>query len=80
MCGERGGLIIEDPIQLGASLNGVKGLDIDEEKKVVEEKMNKLRQEGATEEDIKIAMKDLGIERLAFTSIISENNNIIFIY
>nr|QYZ86987.1 gland-specific FAR3-1 [Medicago ruthenica] len=63
VCGERGGLIVEDPYQLGASLNGVQGLDIDEEKKVVEEKLKLLQQEGASEKDTKIAMKDLGMER-----------------
>jgi alcohol-forming fatty acyl-CoA reductase len=42
----------------------VQGLDIDEEKRVVEEKLNMLQQEGATEKDTKIAMKDLGMERL----------------
>ncbi|XP_027347465.1 fatty acyl-CoA reductase 3-like [Abrus precatorius] len=63
VCGERGGLILEDPYQLGVSLNGVPGLDIDVEKKIVEEKLNQLREEGATEDDIKMAMKDLGMKR-----------------
>lgn len=47
------------------SLNGVQGLDIYEEKRVVEEKLKLLQQEGATENEIKMAMKDLGIQRLA---------------
>ncbi|XP_061345409.1 fatty acyl-CoA reductase 3-like [Gastrolobium bilobum] len=63
VCGEKGGLIVEDPYHFGVSLNGVPGLDIDMEKKVAEEKLNQLREEGATEHDIKVAMKDLGIER-----------------
>ncbi|KAJ1390237.1 hypothetical protein SESBI_37599 [Sesbania bispinosa] len=63
VCGERGGLIVEDPHHFGVSLNGVPGLDIDTEKKVVEEKLNQLQKEGATKHDIEIAMKDLGIER-----------------
>ncbi|KAK7263376.1 hypothetical protein RJT34_30965 [Clitoria ternatea] len=63
VCGERGGLILEDPYQMGVSLNGVPGLNIDIEKKVVEEKLKQLRKEGATEYDIKMAMKDLGLER-----------------
>lgn len=41
----------------------MQGLDIDEEKRVVEEKLNMLQQEGATEKDTRIAMKDLGMER-----------------
>ncbi|RDX92870.1 hypothetical protein CR513_24942, partial [Mucuna pruriens] len=63
VCGERGGLIVENPCQLGVSLNGVPGLDIDVEKEIVDETMNQLRQEGATEDDIKMAMKDLGLKR-----------------
>ncbi|XP_061342398.1 fatty acyl-CoA reductase 3-like [Gastrolobium bilobum] len=63
VCGEREGLITEDPCQLGVSLNGFPGLDIDVEKKVVEEKLNQLREEGATEDDIRMAMKDLGMKR-----------------
>lgn len=63
MCGERGGLIVEDPIHLGVSLNGVPGLDIGIEKKVVKEKLNELHAKGATEHDIEVAMKDLGMER-----------------
>ncbi|XP_020208783.2 fatty acyl-CoA reductase 3, partial [Cajanus cajan] len=62
VCGD-GGLILEDPCQMGVSLNGVSGLDIDMEKKIVENKLYELRQEGATENDVKMAMKDLGIER-----------------
>jgi len=50
---------------MGETLNGVAGLDIDAEKKVVEEKLNELRADGATEEAITSAMKDLGLERLA---------------
>ena len=67
VCGERGGLIVEDPHPMGVSLNGVPGLDIDMEKKVVEEKLNQLREEGATEHDIKVAMKDLGIKRFVLS-------------
>ncbi|XP_057456001.1 fatty acyl-CoA reductase 3-like [Lotus japonicus] len=63
VCGERGGLILEDPCQLGVSLNGVPGLDIDVEKKVVDEKLKMLKEEGASEDEIKMAMKDLGMKR-----------------
>ena len=52
VCGERGGLIIEDSCQLGVSLNGVPGLDIDMEKKAVEYKLYQIQQEGATEDDL----------------------------
>ncbi|XP_010031500.2 fatty acyl-CoA reductase 3 [Eucalyptus grandis] len=63
VCGEKGGLLQEKPYQMGETLNGVAGLDIDAEKKVVEEKLNELRADGATEEAITSAMKDLGLER-----------------
>ncbi|XP_027343512.1 fatty acyl-CoA reductase 3-like [Abrus precatorius] len=63
VCGERGGLILEDPYHFGDSLNGVDGLDIDAEKKIVCDKLGELREQGATEREIKIAMKDLGISR-----------------
>ena len=52
------------------SLNGVTGLDIDMEKKKVEEKLNELREEGATQHDIELAMKDLGSKRFVTTSIL----------
>ena len=63
VCGERGGLILEDPHHFGVSLNGVPGPDIDMEKKLVEEKLNQLQAERATEQDIEIEMKDFGIKR-----------------
>ncbi|CAL0333983.1 unnamed protein product [Lupinus luteus] len=63
VCGERGGLIVEEPLQLGVSLNGIPGLDIDVEKKVVQEKLKQLQDEAATEDEIKMAMKDLGMKR-----------------
>ncbi|XP_030453950.1 fatty acyl-CoA reductase 3-like [Syzygium oleosum] len=65
VCGEKGGLIQEKPYQMGETLNGVAGLDIDAERKVVEEKLNELRADGATEEAITSAMRDLGLQRAA---------------
>ncbi|XP_057456003.1 fatty acyl-CoA reductase 3-like [Lotus japonicus] len=63
VCGEGRGLILEDPYQLGMSLNGISGLDIDVEKKIVDEKLSMLQEEGASENEIKMAMKDLGMKR-----------------
>lgn len=48
---------------MGETLNGVSGLDIDFEKKVVDEKLNQLSLQRASEKEITQAMKDLGIER-----------------
>ncbi|KAK2965967.1 hypothetical protein RJ640_018322 [Escallonia rubra] len=61
--GEKAGLIPEKPYYLGETLNGKSGLDIDVETKVVEERLDELRAEGATPESITAAMRDLGIQR-----------------
>ncbi|GAV74086.1 Sterile domain-containing protein/NAD_binding_4 domain-containing protein [Cephalotus follicularis] len=61
--GERSGLILETPYSLDDTLNGATGLDIEAEKKVVEQELNQLRAEGAKEDAITLAMKDLGVKR-----------------
>lgn len=48
---------------MGVSLNGVSGLDIDTENNLAQETLKQLREEGATEYEIKSAMKDLGLKR-----------------
>jgi fatty acyl-CoA reductase len=61
--GEREGLILETPYKMGETLNGTTGLDIDAEKKLVEETLKQMRAEDCSEGNIKSAMKDLGIQR-----------------
>ncbi|CAK9150537.1 unnamed protein product, partial [Ilex paraguariensis] len=61
--GEKMGLIVENTYTMGEALNGTVGLDIDEEKKVVEERLTELRGEKALERTITSAMKALGIQR-----------------
>ncbi|CAH1452440.1 unnamed protein product [Lactuca virosa] len=62
--GEKPGLMLETPYHLGESLNGTTGLDIDQERKIIEEKLKELKcDDNANEKSIKIAMKDLGMER-----------------
>lgn len=63
MSGERSGLIVENSYRMGETLNGVSGLDVNIEKQVVEDQLHLLRLQGASEKDITIAMKDLGIQR-----------------
>ncbi|XP_019453889.1 PREDICTED: alcohol-forming fatty acyl-CoA reductase-like [Lupinus angustifolius] len=63
VCGEGEGLILEKPYHVVDSLNGVPGLDIDVEEKVVLDKLGELQKQGATEKEIKMVMKDLGITR-----------------
>ncbi|XLU81663.1 hypothetical protein S245_005083, partial [Arachis hypogaea] len=54
---ERDGLILETPYHF----NDVPGLDIDAEKKIIRDKLDGLQKQGATDNEIKMAMKDLGI-------------------
>ncbi|PSR95477.1 Alcohol-forming fatty acyl-CoA reductase [Actinidia chinensis var. chinensis] len=61
--GERAGLILENPYFMGETLNGTSGLDINTEMKIVEERLSELRAWKATEGEITLAMKDLGIQR-----------------
>ncbi|KAK4492259.1 hypothetical protein RD792_003062 [Penstemon davidsonii] len=61
--GEKEGLILETPYNMGETLNGTSGLDIDAEKKLVEDTLKQLRAENNSENSIKVAMKDLGIQR-----------------
>ncbi|PWA95109.1 gland-specific fatty acyl-CoA reductase 1 [Artemisia annua] len=62
--GEKPGLILETPYYLGESLNGTSGLDIDEERKIVQEKLKEVKSDqNANDNSIKIAMKKLGMER-----------------
>ncbi|KAL1315093.1 hypothetical protein HN51_041876 [Arachis hypogaea] len=59
VCGEKGGLILESPY----NFKDVPGLDIDAEKRLVCDKLDELQKQGATQKQITVAMKDLGISR-----------------
>nr|GMD73860.1 alcohol-forming fatty acyl-CoA reductase-like [Ipomoea batatas] len=62
--GEKEGLIQETPYQMGETLNGTSGLDIDREMKMIKETLKNLRAENnASEESITSTMKELGIQR-----------------
>lgn len=63
MSGEKEGVIQETPYQMGETLNGTCGLDIDREKKMIEESLKNLRAENASEKSITSAMKELGLQR-----------------
>lgn len=64
--GERGGLILENPYQMGESLNGATGLNIDDEVKLVEEKLKELQSQKSSPSETTLAMKDFGHERYYF--------------
>ncbi|KAG5525632.1 hypothetical protein RHGRI_032068 [Rhododendron griersonianum] len=68
--GERAGLILEKPYCMGETLNGL-NLDLDMEKKIMEERLIELQAKEATEQEITLAMKDLGIQRTVDSFVIS---------
>ncbi|KAL4611667.1 hypothetical protein ACB092_08G142100 [Castanea dentata] len=63
VCGEKVGHILESPFYMEETLNGTSRLDINAEKELVEDYLDKLRVHGATKEEITSTMKDLGIKR-----------------
>ncbi|VFQ71447.1 unnamed protein product [Cuscuta campestris] len=58
VCGDKTGSVLETPFRLEDTY-----VDIDEEKKVIEEKLLELKALIATEKQVRVAMKSLGIER-----------------
>ncbi|MCD9644463.1 hypothetical protein HAX54_032681, partial [Datura stramonium] len=63
VCGEKEGLILEKPLNYGETLNGSSHLDIQAEQKLVEEALKDLQHRNATEKEVTLAMRVLGIER-----------------
>lgn len=57
--GEKEGVIVETPIKL----NGTAGLDIEMEKSIIEDQLNRLHSAAASQNHITLVMKDLGIQR-----------------
>ncbi|OIT20863.1 fatty acyl-coa reductase 3 [Nicotiana attenuata] len=63
VCGEGEGVISEKSFILGETLNKNSYLDIDVERKVIEDKLKELEAQNLTSKEVMIAMKDLGIQR-----------------
>ncbi|XP_049351880.1 fatty acyl-CoA reductase 3-like [Solanum verrucosum] len=63
VCGEKEELILEKPLNYGEMLNGSSHLDIDVEQKLVEKALKDLQDRNATEKEVTLAMRVLGIER-----------------
>ncbi|KAK4482693.1 hypothetical protein RD792_009860 [Penstemon davidsonii] len=61
--GEKDGLILETPHNMGETLNGISGLDINAEKKLVDETIKQMSADNYSDDIIKSAMKNLGIQR-----------------
>lgn len=61
---KREGLIFETPCKLDESLYGITRLDIETERKIIEETFKKIKNnKSSTEQTITLAMKDLGLKR-----------------
>ncbi|CAK7329346.1 unnamed protein product [Dovyalis caffra] len=63
VCGEDAGLVVEQPYHMGMAKKGAERIDINFEKKMVQEKLNELKLENVPEKEITSAMKDFGLER-----------------
>ncbi|KAJ8551986.1 hypothetical protein K7X08_028429 [Anisodus acutangulus] len=63
VCGEKEGLMLEKSYNMGETLNGTLGLDIEAEKKVMDKTLKQLEAENASEKAITTTMKELGLER-----------------
>ena len=63
MCGKAEGLVTEEPFHMGQTLKGSSRLDINLKKQLIEEKMNELREQNASEETITSIMKEFGMIR-----------------
>ncbi|XP_044479665.1 probable fatty acyl-CoA reductase 4 [Mangifera indica] len=63
VCGERSGIIPENPFYSGETLRRTCELVINAEKKLIEKQLNQLRAENATEKEAISTMQDLGIRR-----------------
>lgn len=66
VCGEATGLVMEKPFSMGQVLKGPCRLDINVEKKLVDEKMEELLSQGAKGAGLALAMKDFGLKRARF--------------
>ncbi|XP_059310769.1 probable fatty acyl-CoA reductase 4 [Lycium ferocissimum] len=70
VCGEKKGLILEKPLNYGQTLNGSSRLEIEVEQKLVEEALKDLQDRNATEKEVTLAMRVLGIDRTMDTFIV----------
>ncbi|KAK9126432.1 hypothetical protein Scep_015278 [Stephania cephalantha] len=59
VCGEKSGIILEEPFKVEETLNGTSGLNIEEELKLMNKKLNELQAQGLE----KTAMEELGLKR-----------------
>ncbi|KAJ4964408.1 hypothetical protein NE237_024347 [Protea cynaroides] len=60
---EKEGIILEKRFQVDQTFGGNHSLDVAVEKKLVQERLKELQEEKATDEAIKLAMQELGLQR-----------------
>ncbi|MCL7026505.1 hypothetical protein MKW94_012786 [Papaver nudicaule] len=65
VCGEKSGLILENPLRMGETLNGTESaeLDIEVEMKLVSGRLDEQKASQVSPKEEMIAMKELGLER-----------------
>ncbi|KAM6595226.1 hypothetical protein CsatA_005750 [Cannabis sativa] len=65
VAGEKEGVIVESPCEMGESLNGAIGLDINNELNLLQQKLKQLQPNNSdlTNSQITLAMKDFGLQR-----------------
>ena len=64
VCGEQEGLIPEKALQMGETLKTTSSkLDVEEENKLVADKLKKLKAQSVPEEDITATLRNFGMER-----------------
>lgn len=63
VCGEKTGIVEETSFNIGETLNGINNLDINNEFKVMEEKLTQLKAAKMSESVINASMKAFGTER-----------------
>ncbi|XP_056158978.1 probable fatty acyl-CoA reductase 4 isoform X2 [Syzygium oleosum] len=63
VCGKKSGVIPEKAFSMGETMSGSRKLDVNEEKLLSEGLISELREENASEEEITIALKKLGLQR-----------------
>ncbi|PPD93159.1 hypothetical protein GOBAR_DD09863 [Gossypium barbadense] len=73
VCGEKTGIILEKRFYMGETLKGTHNINIFEEKITMEQQLAQLQYQGAPDKAITSSMKEFGLERFFFYSILIQN-------
>ncbi|KAF7849087.1 hypothetical protein BT93_L1258 [Corymbia citriodora subsp. variegata] len=63
VCGEKSGVILEKAFSMGETINGSRKLDVNEEKLLSDGLIRVLREKNASDKEITIALRELGLQR-----------------